>query len=169
MFRRMINKWKMPIYKHDVLIVILYGFLSALLLGILAGAVNFLFDQINVKVSIGVFLLAYGISFTLKRAYYSYHILYPTLAVIFMIFGLFVTLVSYYCFIFRDIRIILEYLSRLDFYILFFKSPFIYHIAFFKNIFGGSFEAEVFIYMILDTLIYSAGFFIVSKNTIGRN
>ena len=169
MFRRFINKWKQPIYKHDVLIVLLFGFLSALAFGIVGGTIDYLFLKYDVQISISIVLLAIGISYVLKTRYASYHILYPTLAALFLVIGLFISELTLAAFAFQDIKVIFNLLSTLSFYTDFLLSPFANIIIFFKALFHGSFDAESLLYSLLDIVTYSFAFYFVTRNTIGRN
>lgn len=94
------NNWKEPIYKDDVISVLINGFLVALLGGILGGALEYLFDLIQFSLSINLFLISILVGWRVRKGYYSYHILYPILAIVFFLFGLLISHYTYYSIIY---------------------------------------------------------------------
>jgi len=88
--------WQQPIFKDDVISVILNGILSALLGGILAGLLDYLLGAVlGLPIVIGLFLFCYMIGSRMRKAYSSYHILYPTLSILFMIIGIIISDIAY--------------------------------------------------------------------------
>ena len=169
MFRRFINKWKQPIYKHDVLIVLLFGFISALVFGIIGGAIDYLFIKYDINISLSIVILALGISYILKTRYASYHILYPTLAALFLVLGLFISDLTLVIFSFQNLKLIFSTLSNYAFYLGFLLSPFVNLISFISGLVHGTFLLEALLYAFLDIVTYSFAFYFVTRNTIGRN
>ncbi len=83
------NNWKEPLYKNDVINVVIDGLVAGILGGVLAGALDYLFGLLNIIISFGLIILAYLVGYRVRKGYYSFHILYPVLAVLFMTLGLF--------------------------------------------------------------------------------
>ncbi len=90
-----INNWKEPILKNDIKFVLLNGILFSLLGGILGGSLDFLFSYINVRLTFSLIILTLFIGYRVSRSYSSFHILYPTLTIPFMIFGMFISHFTY--------------------------------------------------------------------------
>jgi hypothetical protein len=89
MLRRIINQFKEPIYKDDLKRVLINAFLSSLLIGILSGALNnLLYTTSGFSLIIITCLIGYFVAVRIKSNYFTYHILYPTLSVIFTLLGL---------------------------------------------------------------------------------
>lgn len=81
--------WQQPIYKNDLLMVLLNGFLACLLGGILGGLLDYLLGGIiGVPISISLFLFCYMIGTRMNKGYISYHILYPVLSIVFMLLAM---------------------------------------------------------------------------------
>lgn len=155
--------WKQTIYKDDLKNVILNGLLVAILGGILAGLVDYAFQLLNLVISIGLLLLCYLIAFRVKKAYTSYHILYPVLAIVFLIIGLFFKQVSYYFCLMPDVKTF-SLLIDGGFYLSFILSPFQYLISAFK-----SFNIYTLLIGIIDLIIYILAFIYTYRFTKGRN
>lgn len=83
------NNWKEPLYTNDVIGVTIKGLAACILGGVLAGALDYLFSILNIMISFGLIILAYLVGYRVRKGYYSFHILYPVLAVLFMTLGLF--------------------------------------------------------------------------------
>lgn len=87
--RKIINKFKQPIYKDDATKVIINAIISSLLIGILSGAINLIFsDWIGYTFMIFYLMVGYFIGIRIRRSYFTYHIVYSILAVIFTFLGL---------------------------------------------------------------------------------
>lgn len=86
-----INNWKEPIYKNDVIGVLINATLATILSGIFVGLLEYLLYLINFPISFTLIILPFFIGIRIKKGYYSYHILYPTLSLIFLILSLFIT------------------------------------------------------------------------------
>lgn len=85
------NKWKEPIYKQDVIGVIVNGLLAAILGGILGGSLDYLLGIVwNFPISFSVLILVFFIIWRVRKGFYSFHILYPVLALVFLVIGIFV-------------------------------------------------------------------------------
>ena len=112
----------MPYLKNELKNVIINGLLFALLGGILAGSLDFLFNYINAPISVGLVLLSLLIGYRIKKTYNSYHILYPTLTILFMIVGLFVAYFTMNIFL-HGIGNFFNILGDGYFYLSFIESP----------------------------------------------
>jgi hypothetical protein len=109
----MFNKfaWKQEIYKDDLLPVIGNGLLFAVIGGILAGLLDFLCNLIGLNISFGLIIISYFVGSRVNKSYYSYHILYPTLTIIFMLIGLLFSDLSYLFCMFRSFDIFLNFIK----------------------------------------------------------
>lgn len=156
--------WKQPIYKNDLLNVLLNGFLSAVLGGILAGILDYLFGNIlNFPISIGLMIICYMVGLRMKRGYFSFHILYPVLSILFMILGLIFSEFAYMFCIFPQASTFRLLISG-SFYLNVILAPVHYIIECFK-----SFQIVYLIVGILNFIIYIFAFRICYKIVQGRN
>lgn len=161
MFKK--NNWLEPIYKNDVISVILNGLFSAILGGILAGVVDFLFNMINISISIGLIIICYMIGSRMKKGYDNYHILYPVLSIIFMIIALiFADFAFYFCLIpeLETFKLLMSW----NFYLNVIISPVYYLILMFSQ-----FDISFLIFGILNLAIYIYSFIICYRIVKGRN
>lgn len=161
MFKK--NNWLEPIYKNDVISVILNGLFSAILGGILAGVVDFLFNMINISISIGLIIICYMIGNRMKKGYDNYHILYPTLSIIFMIIALIFTDFAFYFCLIPELETF-KLLISWDFYLNVIISPVYYLILMFSQ-----FDISFLIFGILNLAIYIYSFIICYRIVKGRN
>lgn len=151
MFR--LSNWKETIFKKDLIAVIINGLLTSILVGMLAGAFDYLFYLIRFQISLGLLLICYAVAFRIRKAYFNYHILYPVLAIFFFILGHFVSMATYYVFVLGSITRLFDILSSWDFYFNFLIFP-VYNIyRFFVTkevllIFIGIIDLAVFIFSI---------------------
>ncbi len=157
-----IYNWKETIYKKDLIAVIINGLLTALLVGMLAGALDFLFYKINFSLSIGLLLLCYTIAYRVRKAYFNFHILYPVLAVIFLLFGIFVEMLTNYCFIYGSITQIFNILSSWNFYFNYLTFPIYGFIRFYNtsqiaHLFGGILDLIFYVFSIIVCFKFSGG------------
>lgn len=106
----MFNKyaWKQPIFKSDLVPVLINGLIAAILGGILGGLVDYLSQLIGLNISFGLLILCYFIGNRVRKSYYSYHILYPTLTILFMILGLLFSTIAVNFIAFRNIQVVLQ-------------------------------------------------------------
>jgi len=125
----MFNKdnWAQPINKNDLKQVLLYGFISAILLGIVSGLFNFLVSLSGFQIDLGLVILSLGIATMVNRHYESYHILYAVLTIPMMIVGLFFGFYTLYFAIDVYYGIVglntIKYLISGGFYLSFIKAP----------------------------------------------
>lgn len=117
-----LESWKGHIYKNDIIGVIINGILTAIAVGILAGAIDYLFHLASFSMSLGLILMSYSVGFRVRKGYFSYHPLFPLLAIVFMIFGLFVETLTFYCFL-RGVGSFFDILSSWNFYLNFLIFP----------------------------------------------
>ena len=152
----MFNKyeWKQTIYKDDLINVIINGIVAAILGGILAGALDYLFSLLKIIISFGLVILAYLIGYRVKKGYFSFHIIYPVLSILFLTLGL---LFSFFMqnlmlFNFNFIALMQQMPSLLyEFFIM----PFVYPILAIKN---GD-VLNFFIYLI-NVLCYALAYYL---------
>ena len=88
--------WKEPIDKQDLLYVIFNGIIAGILAGALAGSADYLLAITNFQLSVGLIVLVLVIHWRIKTAFYNNHILYAVLALVFLLFGLFVAYTTQY-------------------------------------------------------------------------
>lgn len=86
-FKSLVNKFKEPIDKNDLLYVVINGLLSAIIIGSLMGGIEGFLNLIRFPISFCMFLMGLFIGRRINKAYYSYHILYSVLGVLFCIIG----------------------------------------------------------------------------------
>lgn len=139
--------WQQPIYKNDVINVIINGLLAAILGGILGGLIDFLLGKINFPLSISLILISYFVGTRVRKGYFNYHILYPTLAILFLLIGLFFNTFTYYMMYFNFITAI-HMLGSTNFYLQI-LSPISYIVSFFRN-----FNFLYLFYTLLELVIY---------------
>ena len=102
--RRIINQFKEPIYKEDLLNVIKYGLVYMIAFSILAGALNFLLLTISgVQTGLLIYFVAFVMSKQACSKIFNYHISYPLILTIFFIFGLVIYYITLYAFYTREI------------------------------------------------------------------
>lgn len=88
--------WQQPIYKNDLLMVLLNGFLACLLGGILGGLLDYLFGIIlNLPLSFSLILFSFMIGTRMNKGYYTYHILYSVLSIVFMLLAILFSNMTY--------------------------------------------------------------------------
>ena len=90
------NNWREPIYKQDLLAVLLNGFFIAILGGILGAGIDYVLQvMFHIPLSISELIIMYLVAWRVKKGFYSYHILYPILAVVFLLFAFWVNLYAF--------------------------------------------------------------------------
>ncbi len=155
--------WKQPIYKDDLINVLINGFLCAILGGLLAGCIDFLFGLISFPISFGLVIICYMIGLRMRKAYMSYHILYPTLSILFMIIALIFSRFAQYLCIFQSFSVFKALIS-LDFYLSILMAPVYNIILYIKN-----FEIYNLIIGIINIIIYIYAFVFCFRMVKGRN
>jgi hypothetical protein len=148
-FRRLINKFKQEIYHDDLKRVLSNASISALLISILAGGLNFIFyNSLNYSLVIITLMIGFFVADRVKNSYYNYHILYSLFSMLFTFLGL----------------IIAEYVMiGLNFG---FNGTFLYSIKYFFaqfNIFKKSFYE---FWNIINIVVYILSIFISYKKSI---
>ena len=109
--RKLLNQFKETVYKEDLKRVLTYCSISAILFGVLAGALQYLaIITFNITTSIVIYLIAYMIGKELRDRVMTYHILYSILGVVFFFLGYIFYNVSYAAFIYKDIPFVLSYI-----------------------------------------------------------
>ncbi len=162
MFKR--YNWKQPIYKNDLINVLINGLVAAILGGILAGLFDFLFNEIlNFPLSFGLILICYMIGLRMKKGYYSFHILYPVLSILFMILALVISEVAFLFCIYPTVST-LKFLIFGGFYLNVILGPVYYLIECIK-----SFNMFYLILGVINLTIYIFAFHICYKIVKGRN
>lgn len=161
MFKK--NNWLEPIYKNDLISVLLNGLFSAILGGILAGVVDFLFNMINISISIGLIIICYMIGSRMKKGYDNYHILYPVLSILFMIIALIFSDFAFYFCLVPELKTF-SFFINWDFYLNVLIGPIYYLILMFNK-----FDFVFLVYGILNLVIYIYAFIICYRIVKGRN
>lgn len=156
--------WKEPIFKKDLIAVIINGLLFGILGGILAGVLDYLMVLINFSVSFGLIILTYMIGIKVRKSYYSYHILYPVLGLVFLVLGLFVSYVAFYFMALRSLDTFGLFLDPF-FYLNFLLEPASGIISFFTN----GYNLLSLIVGILNVIIYIWAFVFCYRLIKGRN
>ena len=156
--------WQQPIYKNDLRTVLIFGISAMILGGILSGLLEALLYDLNIRISFSLLLNAVFIGFLVKKAYASYHILYPTLALVFYFFSFFFSDLG------RNVGILgLQNLGYI------FTSPQTYYyfiIIPFRNLIymiNYGFDFVLLLFLLLNIFFYILGFVSVYKLSKGRN
>ena len=164
--KQIFNKyfWREPIYRDDVKNYLLNGFLYAILAGVLAGALDTLFWMINFPLSFGLIIICFMLGSRLSKSYYTYHILYPTLTIPFMLIALLASDLMSTCLIYRNLSDIIRVLGSGEFYLNVFFWPITNLISLIKH-----FDLVNLLFLILDICIYGWAFVYCFKMVKGRN
>lgn len=87
--RKLKNDFKKEIYKEDITKVIKQGLITTILFSILSGGISFIVSTLfGLDSFIFIFILGLVIAKNVRESYYSGHILYPVLSIVFLIFGI---------------------------------------------------------------------------------
>lgn len=154
------SNWKEPIYKSDLRKVLLYGLLTAILVGILGGALDYSLSLVSFNLSIGLLLLSISIGIMIRRAYFNYHILYPVLSIPFLLVGLLFLHFTFYSF-----RLgFLGAISQPNVYLWYVEMPVI-------NLINGilGHDTLLLIYGVLDIIIFAFSFWYCYRLSKGRS
>ena len=140
----MFNKyaWKQPIFKSDLFPVLLNGLIFCILGGILGGLIDYLAQLIGLSISFGLIILCYFIGKKVNQGYHSYHILYPTLTILFMIIGI----------IFSEFTYLLCYIKSFEVFKNFISLKFIINIITSPI---TSVIKSILVFNLLNTLLYA--------------
>lgn len=157
-----LENWKGHVYKNDLIGVIVNGLLTSIAVGVLAGAIDYLFYLVNFSMSLGLILLSFSVGFRVRKGYFSYHPLYPLLAIIFMVIGLFIEMLTYYAFL-MGFNNILHILSSWNFYLNFLIFPVYYFYLLTIN-----FKVLYIFLGIVDLLFFIIAIYICFKMSGGR-
>ena len=157
-----LENWKGHVYKNDLIGVIVNGLLTSIAVGVLAGSIDYLFYLANFSMSLGLILLSYSVGFRVRKGYFSYHPLYPLLAIVFMIFGLFVEVLTNYVFL-MGIESFERILSSWSFYLNFLIFPVYYFYLLTIN-----FKVLYIFLGIVDLLFFIIAIYICFKMSGGR-
>ena len=156
--------WQQPIFKNDVITVIIFGLTAAILGGILSGLIDALMLSINVRASFSLLICALLVGFSVKKAYSSYHILYPTLALLFYLIALFFSFVG------KNVGVL--GISSIGYI---FSQPITYYyfivgpIIGLTNVFKVTFDFLNLLFAILNIVFYVLGFYGVYRIAKGNN
>ncbi len=113
--RRIINQFKEPIYKDDLLNAVVYGLLHMVLFSILGGAIQFFVGvNLGVTFSIVIYMVAYMIGKGIVDKIYTYHIVYSLLSVVLFVFGYLIYKASFYAFVTRDILLSIKFIFSFE-------------------------------------------------------
>ena len=156
--------WQQPIYKHDLITVLIFGLSAGILGGIIAGLIDALMLSLGINISFTLLIITLIIGFSVKKAYESYHILYPTLAIVFLIIALFFSYVAKFVGA-GGIGMIGYVLSRGDTYYLFILSP-IFGII---NNFRNGFDFLSFLFNLINIIFLGLAFYGTYRIAKGNN
>ena len=161
------NNWHEPIYKEDVKHVILNGLIAAILGGILGGALDYLFNVvIKFPISFSLVIMVLFIGYRCKKGYYSYHILYPVLAILFLIISIFFCIYSFYAIsymVIGEYRIYLIF-AYPSFWLSFITAPIS------ALLFGiNNSDVGYIIYGVIDLIFYICAFWFLYRMVKGKN
>lgn len=160
------NNWREPIYENDVKTVIIFGFTAAILGGILTGLIDAtLYNVLGLGISFFLLFNSLIIGYSVKKGYERYHILYPVLALGFMIVSIFFSYLSYYVGV-AGIEQIGTILSSPTFYLELVILPFKYLRV---MIISNNFNAIYFVNLILNIVFFVLAFVAVYRIAKGRN
>ncbi len=158
------NNWKEPIYKDDLKNVILNGIVFSILGGVLAGTLDFLMVLLNLSISFGLIILTYMVGVRIRKSYYTYHILYPVLGILFLTLGLFCSYFTNYFLLLKSVDTFKLLLNPI-FYLNFILGPIREIIASFNN----GFNVLYFLIGILNLAITIWAYVFCYKLIKGRN
>ena len=158
-----LNNWKEHIYKDDLIAVLINGLVVAILSGIIAGGLDYLFSLANIRITFGLLIIAFCIGYRTKKAYYTFHILYPVLALVFMIFGLFISHITINVCILGIVPFF-SYFFTPGFFLAFVQTPIINLIIYFQT-----FDIKNLLLGILDIVIVIWSFIFCYRLAKGRN
>jgi hypothetical protein len=161
------NNWREPIYKEDVKHVILNGLIAAILGGILGGALDYLFNVVlKFPISFSLIIMVLFIGYRTKKGYYSYHILFPVLAILFLILSIFFCIYSFYAIsymVIGEYRIYLIF-AYPSFWLSFITAPIS------ALLFGiNNSDVGYIIYGVIDLIFYICAFWFVYRMVKGKN
>lgn len=89
MIRKLKNEFKNPIYKEDMIPVLTRGLITTLLYSILLAIINMLIVKfLGMSFTIIIYFLGYFISREVSSNYYSRHIIYPIISIIYLFLGM---------------------------------------------------------------------------------
>ncbi len=161
--RNYLNQWKYRIDKTDILMTILYGLLGAIFGGFAAGSIYYLLLKINITLTLDLFILTLLIPFLIKRGYNKYHILYPHLAILFLILGLIVTSFTYFMFLYGGIEQSFNILKDSYFWLYILERPYAYFLAF-----ADTKDSFYLLFGIINIVIYLLSFILTYKLSIKK-
>ena len=156
--------WQQPIFKNDVITVIIFGLTAAILGGILAGLIDGLMLNIGLRISFGLLIATLIVGIAVKKAYESYHILYPTLALCFLVIALFFSYIARFVAV-GGIEMIGYAFSRGETYYYFILYPIFDIISLFKN----GFDFLRFILCLLNIIFIGLAFYGTYRIAKGNN
>ena len=108
--RRIINLFKEPIYKDDLIKVLKYGFINMLIFSIFAGAIQFFLNAyLGIGFGLLVYLIAHMMGKTVKDNIFGYHILYPIILTLLFVIGLIIYNITFYSFAIHNISFGINY------------------------------------------------------------
>ncbi len=156
--------WQQPIFKNDVITVIIFGLTAAILGGILSGLIDALMLSIGVGVTFSLLICALLVGFAAKKAYSSYHILYPTLSLLFYLIALFFSFVGKSVGVLGISQIGTVFRAPITYY-YFIVGP----IIGLTNVFKVTFDFLNLLFAILNIVFYVLGFYGVYRIAKGNN
>ena len=156
--------WQQPIFKNDLITVIVFGLTAAILGGALTGLIDALLNSINIGLTFSLLFNALIVGYAVKKGYSTYHILYPTLSLLFLIIALFCSYVSFYVGI-VGINYLGAILSLGSTYYRFILDP----IFDLRNSFGSNFNFLSFLFAILNIAFTCLAFYGVYRISKGNN
>lgn len=95
---KLIEKFKEPINKHDLMLVIRQGVFMTVIGGLLVGAMNLFIEQFFGITLIWMMLFIFGLYLArrFKEAYTNYHIIYSVIAIVVIIVTFYLSKVVYF-------------------------------------------------------------------------
>ena len=158
-----LNNWKEHIFKDDLIAVLINGLVVSILAGIIAGGIDYLFNKFNIRLSFGLLIIAFCVGYRINKAYFTFHILYPVLALVFMVFGLFVSTLTFHVSIF-GFKYAFYMLTEPTFYLYFITTP-ISNLL----VLRAGFDIKYLLLGILDIIITIWSFWYCYRLAKGRN
>lgn len=157
------NEWKRQIYKNDIITVIIFGLTSSVLGGILTGLINAALLNLGVGISFSLLLNALIVGISVRKGYESYHVLYPTIALVLFLISLFFTFIAEQAGL-VGVQFIGAILAEPNTYLYIFIYP-VYYL--FQMVEKGFDIASLF-FLIFNLLFFVLAFFSVFKLAKGR-
>lgn len=111
------NKLNMPIYRDDLFNTLIQGVISAILIGFLFGMVDGFLNTLGFPLSVGMVILGFLMGKRVSKCYRNFHIIYPILAIVFVLIAFYFYRIGGYFAISKDIEFAFSLILKKSFYL----------------------------------------------------